>query len=355
MVKASLEAGMRVIIVEDNSTNLAVLCSLVSRMEGVDCIGFAQPQLALESLKTEPCDLAIVDFQMPGMNGVELIQAMHALPQHQHVPAIMITADADRSLRLDAIAKGATDFLTKPVDPIELRSRVANLLALRAAQNSLASRAITLASEVERATEHLRRREEEIVHRLARAIEFRDNETSEHVGRVAQVSRLIAEELGLDATFVRVLHLAAPLHDIGKIGVPDAILNKPGKLDPAERAVMQTHTIIGAKILADGDSDLVRMAASVAEGHHERWDGQGYPHGLSGEQISLAARITAVADVFDALCSKRSYKPAWPVDEARAEIVRNAGTHFDPDCVAAFERAWPRIQTLFRTSLTSAA
>ncbi|MCP8883736.1 response regulator [Devosia sp. XJ19-1] len=346
---------MRVVIAEDNSTNLAVLCGIVGKMDGVTCQGYAEPGEALAYLMTGPCDLAIVDFLMPGMNGVELIQAMRALPQHQHVPIIMITADADRSLRLDAICKGATDFLAKPVDPIELRSRVANLLALRAAQNELASRAKSLAEEVALATAHLQRREEEIVYRLARAIEFRDNETSEHVGRVAAVSRLIAQEMQQDEAFVRVLYLAAPLHDVGKIGVPDAILNKPGKLDPAERELMQTHAAIGADILANGDSDLVRMAAAVAAGHHERWDGKGYPLGLSGANIPLAARITAVADVFDALCSERSYKPAWPIECAREEIQRSAGSHFDPGCVAAFDRAWPRIEALYASPLTSAA
>lgn len=346
---------MRVVIVEDNSTNLAVLCSIVSRMDDVTCSGHADPGEALAELMTEACDLVIVDFLMPGMNGVELIQALRSQPQYHHVPIIMITADADRSLRLDAIAEGATDFLAKPVDPIELRSRVANLLALRAAQNELACRAATLAQEVALATAHLQRREEEIVYRLARAIEFRDNETSEHVGRVAQVSRLIAQELQQDDAFIRVLYLAAPLHDVGKIGVPDAILSKPGKLDPSERALMQTHAAIGAEILANGDSDLVRMAAAVAASHHERWDGKGYPRGLTGSQIPLAARITAVADVFDALCSERSYKPAWPPDVAREEILRGAGSHFDPQCVAAFDRAWSSILPLFSRPITSAA
>lgn len=346
---------MRVVIVEDNSTNLAVLCGIVRRMEGVQCTGFADPLEALADLKARPCDLAIVDFLMPGLNGLELIRAMRAIERHRHVPIVMITADADRALRLDAIAQGATDFLAKPVDPIELRSRVANLLALRAAQNALAERADTLAEEVARATAHLQRREEEIVHRLARAIEFRDNETSEHVARVATISRIIAEEMQQDDAFVRVLALAAPLHDVGKIGVPDAILNKPGRLDADERAVMQQHAVIGAEILADGDSDLVRMAAAVAANHHERWDGKGYPRGLSKLEIPLSARITAIADVFDALCSVRSYKPAWPVEVAHQEILRGSGSHFDPECVAAFERAWPRIVALFDQTLDAVA
>lgn len=346
---------MRVIIVEDNATNLAVLCSIVSRMDNVECVGFVDPGEAMADLLIRSCDLAIVDFLMPGMNGIELIHAMRALPQHVHVPIVMITADADRRLRLNAIAEGATDFLTKPVEPIELRARVTNLLALREAQNALSQRAATLAMDVERATAHLQRREEEIVYRLARAIEFRDNETSEHVNRVAAVARIIAEEMQQADSFTRTLALAAPLHDIGKIGVPDAILNKPGRLDPAERAIMQEHAAIGAKILSDGDSDLVQMAAAVAAGHHERWDGSGYPRGLRGSAIPMAARITAVADVFDALCSERSYKPAWPVDVARDEILRSAGSHFDPECVAAFDRGWPRISAVINANLSQAA
>lgn len=346
---------MRVIIVEDNATNLAVLCSIVGRMNGVECVGFVDPGEAMADLLTQTCDLAIVDFLMPGMNGLELIHAMRALPQHVHVPVVMITAEADRQLRLDAIARGATDFLTKPVEPVELRSRVTNLLALREAQNALSGRAETLAREVELATAHLRRREEEIVYRLARAIEFRDNETSEHVNRVAEVARIIAEEMQQADSFARTLALAAPLHDVGKIGVPDAILNKPGRLDADERAIMQQHATIGAKILSDGDSDLVRMAAAVAAGHHERWDGMGYPLGLCGTEIPLAARITAVADVFDALCSERSYKPAWPIDVARDEILRSAGSHFDPDCVAAFDRAWTRISVVANPPVSAAA
>jgi putative two-component system response regulator len=186
-------------------------------------------------------------------------------------------------------------------------------------------------------------REEELIWRLARAIEYRDGSTGEHVSRVALLSRLIAESLGLTPERCRIIYLAAPLHDIGKIGIADAILSKPGKLTPAETTAMRTHVTIGARILEQGSSELVRAAELIAQSHHERWDGKGYPNGLSGEAIPLEGRIVALADVFDALCSERPYKKAWPIDKAYDEIVGLAGSHFDPAVVKAFQAKWPAI------------
>lgn len=337
---------MRVVIVEDNCINLDLLCGMVARLPGVEVQGFSDPALALEHARERGCDLVITDYMMPGISGLQLIEALRVMPAYAHVPMVIITADADRAVRLAAITAGATDFLNKPVDPVELRLRVSNLLALRGAQNALANRAISLAAEIAEATRHLQKREEEIISRLALAIEFRDGDTGDHVCRVAQIARVIAEELGQDANFIRNLGLVAPLHDVGKIGVPDSILNKPGRLSPDELVVMRTHVDIGAQILAGGDSDLVQMAEAIAAGHHERWDGTGYPRGIAGPAIPLAARITAVADVFDALCSARPYKAAWTAEEAYAEIRRCAGAHFDPGCVAAFTRGWHRIAPL---------
>lgn len=343
---------MRVVIVEDSSSNLAVLCRMVGHIntaavaDYVECFGFTDPMKALEYLENSPCDLLISDYVMPSMNGLQLIQAMRRIPAHRHVPVVMVTADSDRNLRMSAITAGATDFVSKPVDPLELRLRVTNLLELRRAQNTIARQAETLAEEVRIATQHLVHREEEVVFRLARAIELRDGDTGGHVDRVAESSRLIAEAMGLKPEFCRTLALAAPLHDVGKIGVPDAILKKPGRLDENEMKVMRTHTTIGAEILAKADSDLVQMAAAIANSHHERWDGTGYPNRLGGNDIPLSARITAVADVFDALCSERCYKRAWTPEEARAEILLGAGTQFDPACVAAFERSWDKIAAL---------
>jgi putative two-component system response regulator len=343
-------ALMRIVIVEDNSTNLAVLCRLVARLDDVEVAGFASSRAALEDAQKSTCDLMVVDNIMPDITGLELVALLRRLPSHRVVPIVMVTADADRETRLAAINAGATDFLAKPVDPMELEARLTNLLALRTAQNQLEARSAALSNEVAEATEHLRAREEDMIYRLARAIEMRDDETSEHVVRVAQVARLIAAELHLDDDVIRTIWLAAPLHDVGKIGIADAILKKPGRLDPQETAAMRQHAMIGAQILDGGASDLIRMAADVARSHHERWDGRGYPQSIAGETIPLAARITAVADVFDALCSARSYKPAWPVDAARAEIERCSGTQFDPACVRAFLSAWDRIAPIYRNN-----
>lgn len=347
---------MRIIVVEDNTNNLTVLCAIISRLPGIECQGFSDPRMALEDVHSRSCDLIVVDYVMPEIDGLQFVRTVRALVTHAHVPVIMVTADDDRATRLAAVNAGVTDFVNKPINPIELKARVSNLLRLRGAQNALAERADTLAQEVARATQHLQAREEEVITRLVRTIEFRDSETSEHVARVAQMAQIIAEELGQSAAYARTLFLAAPLHDVGKIGVPDAALNKPGRLDRAELIAMRRHVEVGEQILANGNSDLMQMAAEVAASHHERWDGGGYPRGLEGEAIPLSARIIAVADVFDALCSSRAYKPAWPIIEARAEILRCAGTQFDPACVEAFARGWGRIEPLFRSrSVTSAA
>lgn len=344
---------MRIIIVDDNTTNLALLCSMAGKLADVEVQGFTSSKAALANAQSSDCDLVIVDNIMPEIGGVELVTLLRQLPDYAHMPIVMVTADADRETRLAAIRAGANDFLAKPVDPVELRARITNLLAMRNAQRQLERRAEHLAAEVAAATEHLRQREEDMIYRLARAIDLRDNETGGHVVRVARVASLLAQELRQPEGFVQTLWLAAPLHDVGKIGIPDAILNKPGKLDEAEFKFMKQHTAIGASMLSGGGTDLAIMAEVIARGHHERWDGSGYPAGLKGETIPIAARITAVADVFDALCSVRPYKPAWPLEAARAEILRCSGTHFDPRCVAAFERAWCNIAPIYYQAETA--
>jgi putative two-component system response regulator len=334
---------MHIVVVDDNAINLAVLRTIVSRIAGCTVAAFECPTAALEHTDDANCDLVLVDYMMPGMDGVRFITLLRDNPRNKHVPVVMITADCDRVLRIAAIQAGATDFLNKPVDPDELKVRVTNLLKLRQAQVELAAHAKRLSGEVERATQDILAREEEMIWRLARAIEYRDGGTGEHVSRVATISRIIAEELGLDREHCREIYLAAPLHDVGKIGVPDGILNKPSSLDLAETAAMREHVTFGAAILANGRSNLLRVAECIAKYHHERWDGRGYPEGLSGEVIPLEGRIAAIADVFDALCTDRPYKSAWSLDDARAEIRSHSGTQFDPRCVAAFERAWHRI------------
>lgn len=337
---------MRISIIEDDPQALAILVGVLSKLPGVDVFGHRCPQSALEEMAYTDTDLAIIDFSMPAMDGLTFLERFRSEPGNASVPVIMITADQNEDLRLKAVDAGVTDFLTKPVIPSELRSRATNLLSLRRVQNTVAERAKTLEEEVVAATSHLMQREEEIISRLGRAIEYRDGDVGDHISRVAMIARIIGEELGLSSRTVRNLYLAAPLHDIGKIGVPDAILNKPGRLTDEEMAVMRQHVQIGAAILGGSNIDLVQTAADIAESHHEKWDGSGYPRGARGDAIPLVARITAVADVFDALCSDRPYKRAWPAEQAYAEILRTSGSHFDPQCVAAFERGWSRILPL---------
>lgn len=304
------------------------------------------PREALERTYATQYDLVLVDHIMPGMDGVQFTSALRACESYRTVPIVMVTSDMDRNTRIEAIRAGATDFVNKPFDPTELQARVANLLTLRAAQVELADRATWLAREVELATAHLLAREEEIIWRLARAIEYRDGDTGEHVSRVAQISQLIATGIGLSPQRCRTIYLAAPLHDIGKIAIADAILGKPGKLTPEEVAIMREHVTIGARILESGTSDLIKTAELIAQSHHERWDGAGYPDRLSGTDIPVEARVVAIADVFDALCSERPYKKAWPIEKAYAEIVSCSGTHFDPACVAAFSAKWREIEAI---------
>ncbi len=337
---------MRILIVEDNPINLAILTGIVSKIP--DCVveSHTDPMVALRCCWSGAFDLVLVDYIMPRIDGLTFIRELRRDPMSIHIPIIMITGAGDRALKIEAIEHGATDFLNKPVDPQELKVRVTNLLALRRAQVELSDRAKTLVAEVARATHRILEREEEVIWRLARAIEFVDEGTRFHISRVAEISQIIAMEMGLELDQCRTIYLAAPLHDVGKIAVPDSIRNKPGKLTEPEMATMRTHVTVGAEILSDGSSELVRVAERIALSHHERWDGTGYPFGLAGKAIPLEGRVVAVADVFDALCTERSYKKAWNLEAARAEILAQNGRHFDPDCVAAFERGWPQIATL---------
>jgi response regulator RpfG family c-di-GMP phosphodiesterase len=346
---------MRVLVVDDSSTNLMLLSQLVRR---IDCtaLPYADPLQALADVVGLEIDLAIVDYKMPHLNGIELVSKLRAIPSLHDLPMVMITTSDETSVRYAALEAGVTEFLKKPIDPVEVKARLKNLLRLREAQNKLKNHAAMLASEVRKATAALATREEEIIHRLSRAAEYRDTHTGVHIVRMASYCKLIAESMALNEDLCRTIYLAAPMHDVGKIGVSDAILLKPGKLTQEERSSMEEHTVNGQKILSGSDSDLINAAAEIALCHHERWDGTGYPAGLRGEAIPLFARIAAVADVFDALTSERPYKPAWSPEDARTYIHAGAGQHFDPACVSAFFGRWTDVLAICaRTSPTANA
>jgi len=338
---------MRVCIIDDNQTNLKLLECVVRE---VDCAlqvdTFLDPRVALEYCAVSTPDLVLVDFMMPDIDGHQVLRELRSRPSTQDIPIVMITALGDRSIRQKALELGATDFLTKPIEPYEVKARLTNLLALRQSHVYLQDRNQWLADEVLLATRTIHEREEELIVRLSKAAEFRDPETGSHIVRMAHYSRIIAAGLGLNEEECGLIYRAAPMHDVGKLGIPDRILLKPGPLDPTEREIMQRHARIGHAILADSESALIRKGAEIALSHHERFDGSGYPNGLAGESIPLVGRVVAVADVFDALTSSRPYKEAWSVERARAYLEENRGTHFDPACLDVFLAAWDEVMRI---------
>ncbi|MCF1453962.1 HD domain-containing phosphohydrolase [Agrobacterium vitis] len=337
---------MHAVVIDDSRSTLLALRLELLEITGLEVETFADPEEAIRVCETRQFDLVLVDYNMPKRSGIEVITALRAMPNYELVPILMITSETETAVCLSALEAGATDFLRKSADPVELKARARNLLSLRRAQMELSLRADGLAAAVTAKSAALVASEEELIWRLARAMEYRDGETGDHVSRVAQISRLLAQDLGLDEDRQRKIYLAAPLHDVGKIGIPDGVLSKPGRLTDSERDMMRRHVDIGVKILENGTSDLLRVAERIAGGHHEKWDGTGYPKGLSGREIPLEARIVALADVFDALCSPRAYKPAWSLQDALDHIRREKGRHFDPACVEAFERQWSKIASV---------
>jgi putative two-component system response regulator len=291
---------------------------------------------ALGWSETNDPDVVIVDYNMPSPDGLEFIRLFRRLPGKAEIPILMITAETDKHLRYKALETGASDFLTKPVDVIEFTARARNMLELRRSRKVLEDRAGWLAGEVVKATAQIVARERETIWRLARVAEFRDVATGMHIVRIAQYCKAIAAALGLSRDEQDLLLMSAPMHDIGKIAIPDSILLKPGKLTETEYATMKQHTIIGHDILKNSASHLLKTAADIALSHHEWFDGRGYPYGLQGEDIPLVGRVCAVSDVFDALTSVRPYKSAWPVAKAVAEIEAGSGVQFDPRVVKAF-------------------
>src|SRR3954464_9532700 len=325
-----------VMVVDDQSTGRAILEQVIRSLdERVAVEGFARPIDAVVWATRHVSDLVLVDYMMPEMDGIEFAKRLRALPGYEHVPIVMITVHDDRKVRYAALDAGITDFLTKPVDARECLARCRNLLTLRRQHLALEDRKRLLEHMVEEATREVREREKETLLRLARAGEFRDEETGNHLIRMSRYSRLIAGAIGLDADEVETIELAAPLHDIGKIGIPDGILLKPDKLDADEWQVMRRHPVIGHEILKGSASKYVRMGALIALGHHEKYDGSGYPNGLVADHIPLCARVVAVADVYDALTAVRPYKKAWPVEEAFGYLSSQRGRHFDPQMVDA--------------------
>lgn len=334
------------LLVDDSRSALDFLKRHIESDGKVQATAFLDPLQAIGCARQRDFDIVLVDYEMPKMNGIGFIKTLRTFPQFADTPIVMITSMQTDEVKMQALQAGATDFLPKRSQSMEMDVRLRNLIQLGLAVRKLNDRAAHLAGEVAAATQKLGAREEEIILRLALAVEYRDNDTGEHTLRVAKYSRIIAEQLGLPARLCRDIYLAAPLHDVGKVAIPDNILLKPGRLTEDEMAVIRTHTTIGERILANSNCELIQLGAEIAAAHHERWDGKGYPNGRKETEIPIAARIVAVADVFDALTTRRPYKDAMLPPVARDYLMDNKGRQFDPACVDAFLSRWDEVVSI---------
>jgi putative two-component system response regulator len=332
----------KILVVDDEELNQRLISALLKPM-GYDVQIAGSGVEALQKIQENPPDVILLDIMMPKMDGFEVALKLRENPETRAIPIVMVTALQDVEDRVRALEVGADDFLTKPVDRMELRARVRSLVKVKAYNDYMKNHQQALEAEVARRTEELsnaykkiRSASLETIYRLSRAAEYKDEDTGAHILRMSNYSALLARRLGLaDTTVERILY-AAPMHDIGKIGIPDHVLLKPGKLSDGEWVVMRQHTTIGAAILEGANEGFIKLGEVIAATHHEKWDGNGYPRGLKGREIPLVGRIVAISDVFDALMSKRPYKEPFSLEKCLSIITAGRGSHFDPEVHDAF-------------------
>ncbi|HVW01343.1 MAG TPA: HD domain-containing phosphohydrolase [Planctomycetaceae bacterium] len=358
LTRDTVAKSARIMIVDDESINIKVVRKYLQGAGYENFVVTTDSLQAMELIARERPDVVLLDIMMPQLSGMDILKIIRADERFEHLPVLILTAACDMQTKLQALDLGATDFLAKPVDFADLLPRVRNALLVKSHQDHLTQYAERLEGEVQLRTAELAASRQEVIKCLARAAEFRDDDTGHHVVRVGRYTGIIAREMGMDDAWCELIEQAAQLHDVGKIGIPDAILLKPGKLDPEEFERMQKHAIfgkriiqplpaneyselqehaeLGAQIMGAGGSPIIEMAARIAMTHHEKWDGSGYPLKLAGEDIPIEGRITAVADVFDALSSKRPYKPAFPLDKCFSILEEGRNKHFDGRVLDAF-------------------
>lgn len=341
--------NFRILIVDDQKTNRDVLKYQVLSLDHIPIL--AENGLsALAQINQHPPDLILLDITMPEMDGFQVLERVKSDRILNNIPVIMISALDETANIVRCIELGAVDYLIKPFNPILLKARIDSALGTKRMRdqeeiyrNQIEEYNLKLEDRVRQRTQDLENTRLEIIRRLGHAAEYRDNETGMHVIRMSHYSAIIARAAGLDKEECESILNASPMHDLGKIGIPDNILLKPGKLDEQEWKMMKAHPGIGAKILSGSQSDLLKIAETIALVHQEKWDGSGYPKGLKGEEIPLVGRIVTIADVFDALTTERPYKKAWPVEKAVALIEKESGKHFDPQLVPIFKDVLPEI------------
>lgn len=325
----------RILIVDDQEQNIRLLTRILAKAGYDDVASTTNSDEALALYIQFKPDLVLLDLHMNGKDGFQVLEEIMLQSGDGYLPVLMITADDSAEVKRHALALGAKDFVGKPFDSAEVLLRINNLLETHFLYKRLRGQNVELERKVAERTRELEQSQLEVLERLAAAVEFRDDDTGNHTRRVGHVSALLAAEVGLDPISTELIRRAAPLHDIGKVGIPDSILLKAGPLTAEEFEVMKTHTVIGSRMLSKGRSELVRVSQRIARSHHEWWDGSGYPDRVSGQSIPLEARIVAVADFLDALTHERPYRPARGIDETLAEIKRRAGSHFDPTIAKA--------------------
>ncbi|MEI6207861.1 MAG: HD domain-containing phosphohydrolase [Desulfuromonadales bacterium] len=331
-----------ILVVDDIASNLRLMEAILTPL-GYKVFLAHDGMEALEAVKENTMDLILLDAMMPRMDGFETARRLKSDEDTQIIPIVMVTDLSRVEDKVKALEAGVDDLLTKPVDKSEVRSRVASLLKVKAYNDQMRNYQKDLEAELAARTHQLREAFEKIklssldtIYRLSKAAEYKDEDTGAHIVRMSNYSAVIARKMGLTERAAESLLYAAPLHDIGKIGIPDKVLLKSAKLDPEEWDIMKKHPVMGAKILEKADTVFIRLGEIIAMTHHEKWDGSGYPKGLKGKEIPLVGRIVAIADVFDALTSKRPYKQPFPIEKALAIIREDSGSHFDPAVVDAF-------------------
>jgi len=331
-----------ILVVDDQLQNVELLEAQLVPL-GYEIIRATNGKDALTIITGNEIDLMLLDIMMPGMDGFEVIRRVRQGTKTRLLPIILVTALRETEDRIKGIEAGCDDFISKPVDKMELFARVRSLLKVKDYNDLMLNYRKELESEVTARTEQLKKALERIktasldtIYRLSVASEYKDKDTGAHIKRMSRYSVAVARRMGLDENTIETILYSAPMHDLGKIGIPDQILMKPAILDPAEWKIMKMHTVIGAKILQGSDAEFIKSGESIALSHHEKWDGSGYPNGVKGQEIPIAGRIVAIADVFDALTSKRPYKEPFTIEKSLAIVKEGRGTHFDPDVVDAF-------------------